>query len=130
MNELGKEHSETKMSRQFAARLARLKPKDRVHFIVMLVSGVATGNLGRRLSPAERQVTVNATRRLAEQGLDELDRLLDRFHGHRISSHPDALGAVAVEAPVEAIRALSDSKHVKAILEDQPIAPLPIAKYQ
>ncbi len=128
MAQAGRDRRETKVSPQFAARLAHLKPKDQVRLIVLLATAVAADSLGRRPSRAERDVTLNAARESAKGALHEVDRILEHFHGRRLATHPDALGSLAVEAPVEAISALAASKHVKAILEDQAIAPLPIAR--
>ena len=45
------------------------------------------------------------------------------LHGGRcLADAPDALGAVPVETTVAGIKALAASKHVKAILEDQPVS--------
>jgi hypothetical protein len=128
MAHAGRNRSDTKVSPQFAARLSRLKPKDQVRLIVLLATAVAAEGLGRRRSRAERDLTVDATRQSAESALHEVDRILERFHGHRVAAHLDALAGITVEAPLEAINALAACKYVKAILEDQAIAPLPIAR--
>ena len=129
MTVAGAERRHTKVSPQFAARLARLKPKDRVRLVVLLATTAATSKLDRSRSRDQRDTTIAATRQSAEHALREVDRILERYHGERLAAHPDVLGTVAVEAPVEAIDALAASKEVKAILEDQRIAPLPIARH-
>jgi len=58
----------------------------------------------------------------ASAALGEIDEILKRFNGRRLSEQPSALGTLAVETTVAGISALTESDHVKAILDDQPIA--------
>jgi hypothetical protein len=57
--------------------------------------------------------------------LPDLDHILERFDGKRLGTSLDALGCIPVETTAEGIYALAASKHVKAILEDQPISLIP-----
>jgi hypothetical protein len=70
----------------------------------------------------ERQAAVNELRDAVAPALQEIDEILDRFGGRRLSDQPTALGTVAVEATPAGIAALANSDYVKVILEDQPIS--------
>lgn len=110
-----------KISREFTARLDRLKPDQKVRAIVMLDIGAAKTAGGRR-TRGERNQVVSAIRETAEAALPDLDGMLERFAGRRLAAHADALGCVPVEATVRGIVALASLDHVKAILEDQPVS--------
>ena len=53
--------------------------------------------------------------------LEEVDGVLARFNGQRLGKEVDALGSVLVETTAQGIKELAASKHVKAVLEDQPV---------
>ncbi|SRR5712692_7188798 len=110
-----------KISREFAARLDRFGPQQKVRAIVLLrtkETGVAPT---RRRSRVNRQATIEAVRQSAEQALGEIDGILARFDGRRLAD-VNALGSISVETTARGIAALAASEHVKAILEDQPIS--------
>jgi hypothetical protein len=65
---------------------------------------------------------IDTVRGSASSALTEIDKILHRFHGQRLSGEPTALGTILVEANEDGIAALSKSEHVKAVLRDQPIA--------
>jgi hypothetical protein len=90
----GNNHS--KISREFSRRLDRLQPRDKVRAIVML----------------------------REAALPEIDQILERFDGHRLAEHPNAVGAIPVETTVRGVIALAGADCVKTILEDQNIHPI------
>jgi hypothetical protein len=106
------------LSPQFAARLERLAPQQRVRAIVLLRSG--EGN-GRRQSKEKRQETIANVRAVANNALGEIDTILERHNGKRLSA-PNALGSIPVETTAAGIHALSHCPLVQAILEDQAIA--------
>ncbi len=112
---------EEKISPQFAARLDRLGPQQKVRAIVLL--GVQNTEQGstKRQSLTERQAAIEATRRSAGQALGDIDDILARFGGQRLAEMPDALGSLPVETTAAGISALAASEKVKAILEDQGI---------
>ena len=56
--------------------------------------------------------------------VDEVDGVLGRFDGKRLGDGVTALGTVLVEATPAGILALSESQHVDAVLEDQPLVQL------
>src|SRR5262245_4365412 len=118
---------ENKISAEFAARLARLEPQQKVRAIVLINIDTASGAVGRRQSHAERQAAIQAVRASAEQALGDIDTILERFDGERLASRPDALGSIPVTTTPAGVQALAASERVKAILEDQRIYPHPSA---
>jgi hypothetical protein len=111
-----------KISPQFSARLARMRPDDQVRVVLILDRGGARPGAVRRRDSRERARAVETVRRGAESALAEIDEILARRGGHRLAAAPDALGTVAVEGNPAAIRALAEVPRVRAILEDQPIS--------
>jgi hypothetical protein len=65
---------------------------------------------------------LEAIRRHAEVGLPDIDRVLDKFGGRRLSSEVDALGGVAVETTAAGFLGLTSLGRVRAVLEDQEIS--------
>ncbi len=112
-----------KISREFSRRLDRLQPRDKIRAIVLLRAegnGAARAN---RPSRDERRARAELFSRSAEAALPEIDHILERFDGHRLAEHPDAVGAIPVETTADGVIALADSDCVKTILEDQTISP-------
>lgn len=114
-----------KISREFATRLDRLAQDEKVRAVVLLRTRGAAEPAGKRQSPEERAATVEAMRASAERALDDVDKVLARFEGKRLAKRPDALGSIPVETTPDGIRALASSRRVQAILEDQPLRPIP-----
>jgi hypothetical protein len=108
--------STAKISEAFDKRLGRLPHDKPIRAIVMLRAGA-----GRR-SGASRAAKIREIRTGAVSALVDIDHILQRFDGRRLAAQPNALGYVPVEATAVAIRALADSEHVRAIIEDQSIA--------
>jgi hypothetical protein len=120
---LGNIHS--KISREFSRRLDRLQPRDKVRAIVMLrAEGNGGGGGAARPSRVERQDAAEKVSREAEAALPEIDQILERFDGHRLAEHPNAVGAIPVETTVKGVIALAGADCVKTILEDQNILPI------
>ncbi len=117
-----------KISWEFSVRLNRLKPRDKVRAILMLrAEGNGVARL-RRPSRAERQGAAERARKSAEAALPEIDQILERFEGHRLAEHPNAIGAIPVETTADGVIALADADCVNAILEDQNILPFTTAE--
>ena len=110
-----------KLSAAFSARLERLEPRNIVQAVVMLRSSTGVGKSGRRQSGSDRQAAIDAARRSAQSTLADIDAILKRWGGKRLSDAPDALGAIVVQTTRGGITALAKSGHVKAILEDQSV---------
>jgi len=117
------ESQKNKVSHEFAARLNRLDPQQKVRAIILLRTK-DTGKLTAwRQSRSERQAAIEAMRKSAEQALGDIDDILEHFDGQRLTS-PDALGSVCVEITADGINALAASEWVKVIIEDQKIYPI------
>lgn len=113
-----------KISSEFAARLDGLAPQQMNRVIVLLNAQKTGKSTGHRQSRAERQAAIEVIRKSAEQALDYIDGVLERFGGKRLAESPDALGSIPVETTAAGINALAESEKVRAILEDQTIYPL------
>lgn len=116
-----KETLKDKIGPGFAARLLGVRPGQQIRATVVLRLHEAGEVAARRQSRAERHAAINALRKEMAPALAELDRILERHHGKRLTSELDALGSVPVETTLAGITALAASECVKAILEDQPV---------
>jgi pimeloyl-ACP methyl ester carboxylesterase len=113
---------QAKIGAEFAARLARRKPQQKVRAIVLLGTDVAGETPARRQSRAEQQTLIEARRKSAEPALIEIDKTLARHDGKRLATSISTLGTVPLETTAAGIKALATSQYVKAILEDQAIS--------
>jgi hypothetical protein len=111
-----------KISPEFARRLSRLAPSATVRAIVLLESGPVPATATGRPSRAARRETAETMKTAASGALAEVDRLLERSGGRRLTPGPNLFGAILVEAPAAALFALTASEHVRALLEDQPLS--------
>lgn len=118
----------SKISREFQARLDHLKPEQKVRAIVMLRTKKAQPVRSNDRSVSNRQAIIDLVRRTAEAALSDIDSILERFNGKRLEGGVSALATISVEATADGIKALAQSEHVKAILEDQAISSLPKLK--
>jgi len=124
---LGNVHS--KISREFSRRLDQLQPRDKVRAIVMLrAEGNGRGGASGRPSRSERQEAAEQVSQATEAALPEIDQILEKFDGHRLAEHPNAVGAIPVETTVGGVIALARADCVKTILEDQNILPIHTAE--
>jgi len=111
-----------KISPQFAARLSRLRPQERVRAVVLLRTAPSGNIRAGRQSGRTRKAAIEAVRKSTTPALPDIDKVLKRHDGQRLATQPDALGTIPVETTPAGISALAASEHVKAILEDQPIS--------
>jgi pimeloyl-ACP methyl ester carboxylesterase len=114
-----------KVSREFAARLARLAPETRVQAIVLLNLPGSETSGGRRPGRDERAALLAARAEAGAQAVAEIDRLLAAYPGMRLAEQPDLLGALPVTTTADGIAALAASDWVAAIVENQDICPIP-----
>lgn len=112
-----------KLSPAFKSRLNSLEPTQKVKAVVVLETRNAASASEGRQSRTERKAALEAVRKSASAALPQIDKTLGLFDGQRLSA-PDVLGAIVVESNAAGIMALTESKYVKAILEDQPISTL------
>jgi hypothetical protein len=84
-----------RISDVFEARLRRTKPDAMVRVVVML----------RRDRAAVREV----------------DAVLARVGGRRVSKRPNVLGYVTVDTTPAGVRALASCEAVRGVIEDQPV---------
>ena len=121
MTESEQSSQQSAISREFSARLDLLKPKQKIRAIVLLRTKETGPTSARRPSRFARQTAIKTIRQSATQALEDIDAILQQFDGTRLAQTPDALGSIPVETTCPGIKALANSPHVKAILEDQPI---------
>jgi hypothetical protein len=139
--------NQPKISPEFATRLNRLEPQQRVRVMVLLQSDTSQLDTSQstdsaslksvtRSNPAshsssmphgrqshrERRAQIQAIRQSSGRSLDSISRILQRFGGCLLATRPDALGAIPVEITAAGVKALATSEAVKAILEDQAVA--------
>jgi hypothetical protein len=121
--------NQNKISPEFATRLNRLEPQQKVRVMVLLQIDSSQSDNGDRPSHAplgrqsrtERRAKVQAVRNLADRSWDSISRILQRFGGCPLATRPDALGAIPVEITVAGVKALATCESVKAVLEDQAV---------
>ena len=119
---------DTKISDEFAERLATMPRNQRVRAIVLpapyMVSSRGSTNRAERPRGAERQAILRETRRRTEETFAEIDAVLAESGGQRMTDAGNALGFVVVETTPEGIEAICALDWVGAVLEDQPIHPV------
>lgn len=111
-----------KISPEFARRLGRLAPGAMVRAVVRLDTGSLPAARSGRASKQERKAIGEAIQTGAAPAMAEVDHLLERSGGRRLTSGPDVFASILVEAPASGILHLAESDHVRAILEDQPVS--------
>ena len=128
MGHRGRTEQRHKISAEFARRLERLGPRDKVRAILLLGNeSEETSSLERR-SAAGRAATIEVVRETAQRILPDIDPVLRRYHGRRLADTVDGLGSMPIEITPAGISALAALKHIKTILEDQPITSVPIRR--
>lgn len=110
-----------KLGPAFAAWLLGVRPSQRIRATVVLRAQEPGEVSVRRQSRTERRAAIDTLRKGMEPALAEVDRILERHRGKRLTHEIDALGSVPVETTLAGITALAASEFVKAILEDQPL---------
>jgi sorbitol-specific phosphotransferase system component IIA len=111
----------SKISPEFATRLTDLEPQQKVRVIVLLQVQNAENSIEKRQSRAERQAAIKAVRESAEQALENIGGIIQRFDGQQLAEHPNLLGSIPVEITAAGVNALAESDAVKAVIEDQAI---------
>lgn len=114
---------ESKISDEFAERLATLPCEQRVRAIVMPAPYLVRNGADRPTSK-ERQTILREARKRTEQTFADIDQVLAETGGHRVTASGNALGFIVVETTADGIEAICDLDWVGTILEDQPIYPV------
>ncbi len=110
------------LSDHLRSRLASLSPTDSVVVILALAWLDPAEPRTKRLTSEQRQAMIAATRERARTGqFPAIDAILRDNGGRRLGDEPTALGTIAVETTANGVRALAESEHVAAILDDQPV---------
>lgn len=114
----------SKLSKEFAARLAALPAHETLHAVVLLDTSEQR-SAAIRQTPHQRRAAIGALRRASRNILVDMDEILAKRGGRRLDDDVSALGTVAVEATPGVIRILANLKDVKTVLEDQSVSMLP-----
>jgi len=110
-----------KLSPQFASRISNLGRREKIRAIILVkADGEAIHEPSGQIRTRSRGA-VNAVNGAFSKALSEVDGILKRHSGQRISASPNALGSIVVETTPAGVLALADSEHVRAIFEDQRI---------
>ena len=109
-------NSNSKISPDFATRLARLKPQQRIRVIVFFRTEVKPNS--------DRQQTTEAVQQAAEQKLNRIRIILEAHQGQLLAERPNVLGAIPLEITVAGVYALAESEVVRLIVENQGIFPV------
>jgi hypothetical protein len=110
-----------KLSSNLVARLEPLEPGKQVRVLVLLRTANRRSSSSRRQSKEERKAAIEKLQSSAERALGDVDRILAKHGGRRLSRKPDALGTISVKATRAGILALASSRSVKGIFENQEI---------
>ncbi len=116
--------SNGKISSEFAARLHRLSPHEKVRAIVLISAKKQSQFSSKRQSLVERQVAIDTLQKSVEGALTDMTNILSKYDGKLLSKKPDNLGSIPIEVTAAGVKALATSKWVKAIIEDQKIHPV------
>lgn len=109
------QYSNSKISTNFASRLARLEADQLVRVIVLPVA---------RTDPNPRETGNAMTKQQVEWAFDDIDKQLARTGGHRLTQRGNTLGFIVLEATPASIEAIAELDWVDVIIEDQPIHPV------
>lgn len=120
---LAREHAD-KISDEFADRLAALPPNCQVRAVVLPAPYLVRGSHGARVQGEERQAMLREARTRTEETFAEIDQILAKVGGKRLTGVGNALGFIVVETCPDGITAIADLGWVGTVLEDQAIHPV------
>lgn len=115
--------STSKISDAYRYRLGHLPNNQFTRAIVLLKPSAPRHSL-RGLPAAKREEHLAAERTLLRGAIAQIDDLLVKLGGKRVSKDVNALGTIVVEATSSAVIALSQLDVVDSIMEDQPVSNL------
>jgi len=93
-----------------------------IRAIVVLETERATEGIGRRALRMQRRALTEAAERSVEAATDDIADIVKKFGGHLLRTRLNSLSSLAVETTPAGIKALTDSPHVRVILEDQSLS--------
>lgn len=114
----------TKISNEFADRLASLPSDHQVRAVVLPAPYLVNGSNGSRVQGEERQAILREARTRTEETFAEIDNVLAGVGGQRLTESGNALGFIVVETTADGITAIADLGWVGTVLEDQAIRPV------
>jgi hypothetical protein len=117
------EHS-SKISDEFAERLAALPPDHQVRAVVLPAPYLVNGSNGARVHGEERQAILREARTRTEETFAEIDSVLAGAGGRRLTDCGNALGFIVVETTPSGIAAIAGLGWVGTVMEDQAIRPV------
>jgi hypothetical protein len=115
----------SRISSDFAAYLNQLDADELVRAIVLPARQIQTATANQPSRRGERQAMIEATKRLNERRFHEIDELLTRYGGQRLTQRANTLGSVAIETTADGVEAIANLDWVSAVIEDQSIYELP-----
>jgi hypothetical protein len=124
MNEQRAGNHSSKISDEFADRLAALPPDQQVRAVVLPAPYLVGGSNGSRVHGEERQTILREARTRTEEIFTEIDTVLAGTGGQRLTDCGNAFGFIVVETTASGIAALASLGWVGTILEDQTIRPV------
>lgn len=114
----------SKISDEFADRLAALPPDHQVRAVVLPAPYLVSGSNGARVNGEERQAILREARTRTEETFAEIDTVLAGAGGQRLTDSGNALGFIVVETTPSGITAIAGLGWVGTVLEDQAIRPV------
>jgi hypothetical protein len=75
-----------------------------------------------RMSRKNKGQAIRRLKKVATELLPEIDNILRRHHGKRLTEDVDALGTIYIETTPAGLFAVAECDKVKAVLEDQEIS--------
>jgi hypothetical protein len=116
---------DSRISSDFAAYLNQLDADELVRAIVLPARQIQTATANQPPRRGERQAMIEAIKRLNEHRFLEIDELLGRYGGQRLTQQANTLGSVAIETTADGVEAIANLDWVSAVIEDQSIYELP-----
>jgi hypothetical protein len=117
------EQHSAKISHEFAKRLAALPPDRQVRAIVLPAPYLVSSN-GARVQGEERQARLREARTRTEETFADVDKVLAKTGGKRLTECGNALSFIVVETCRRGIAALAELGWVGTVIEDQAIRPV------
>ena len=115
-------HHSGKISNEFADRLAALPADCPVRAIVLPAPYLVSS--GERVRGEERQAILREARTRSEETFAEIDDVLAKVGGQRLTECGNALGYILIETCRAGIAAIADLHWVGTVMEDQAIRPV------